>query len=56
MVWAPALAAAIQAARQSKARLRTNPLLALVNRFKAAGKWTRHRAPQRNFRGNAFFP
>ena len=37
MVWAPALAAWIQAARASRHRLRAKPLLALVKRWRAAG-------------------
>jgi hypothetical protein len=37
MVWAPLLAASIQAARARRHRLRASPLLALVKRFKAAG-------------------
>ena len=37
MVWAPALAASIQAARPSRHRLRANPLLALASRLRAAG-------------------
>src|SRR5438046_903462 len=37
MVWAPVLAASIQAARQSRQRLRASPLLELVKRLRAHG-------------------